>query len=69
MGCGTLSPECVEGLNILDLGSGNGRDSFMFSRLVGERGKVIGVDLASNQVCIISEAIFDLLKNMKARMR
>ena len=50
MGCGNLSPEHITGLHVVDLGSGNGRDSFALSKLVGEHGSVIGVDIAHKQV-------------------
>ena len=34
----------------LDLGCGGGRDCFVLSSLVGERGKVIGVDATAEQI-------------------
>ncbi len=49
-GCGLTLPTAVEGLTILDLGSGSGRDCFLASRLVGENGKVIGVDMTDEQI-------------------
>ena len=34
-GCGLLCPNLLNGLKILDLGCGSGRDCFMLSQLVG----------------------------------
>lgn len=40
-GCGLCLPQYpLEGLNILDLGSGSGRDVYIASQLVGPNGKV-----------------------------
>lgn len=44
-GCGSPIPEEVEGITVLDLGCGTGRDVYVASGLVGEKGKVIGVDM------------------------
>ncbi|XP_072240455.1 arsenite methyltransferase [Leuresthes tenuis] len=49
-GCGLVVPECLEGCSILDLGSGTGRDCYMLSQLVGERGHVTGVDMTEGQL-------------------
>ena len=35
-------PEDVEGLSILDLGSGSGRDVYIASQLVGPKGRAVG---------------------------
>ena len=37
-GCGLVLPELLDGLTILDLGCGAGRDVYVLSQLVGERG-------------------------------
>jgi 2-polyprenyl-3-methyl-5-hydroxy-6-metoxy-1,4-benzoquinol methylase len=37
-GCGLVFPESIEGLSILDLGCGAGRDCFVLSQLVGPAG-------------------------------
>lgn len=37
--------EKLEGMNILDFGSGSGRDCFVLSKLVGLKGYVIGIDM------------------------
>ena len=49
-GCGLVAPEALEGMNILDLGSGSGQDCFVLSKLVGENGHVTGVDMTEEQV-------------------
>lgn len=49
-GCGLVAPEALEGLRILDLGSGSGRDCYVLSALVGEAGKVVGVDMTDAQL-------------------
>jgi len=47
LGCGnpTALAELKEGETVLDLGSGGGLDVFLAARKVGEKGKVIGVDM------------------------
>lgn len=52
-GCGLVVPECLEGCRILDLGSGSGRDCYMLSQLVGEKGHVTGIDMTEDQVLYI----------------
>lgn len=49
-GCGSPIPQALRGMSVLDLGSGSGRDCFVFSSLVGEEGKVIGVDMTEAQL-------------------
>lgn len=49
-GCGLTIPFQVEGLRILDLGSGSGRDCYIASKLVGENGFVVGVDMTDEQL-------------------
>ena len=50
-GCGLVAPEALDGMHILDLGSGSGQDCFVLSKLVGENGHVTGVDMTKEQVC------------------
>ncbi|GCB65087.1 hypothetical protein scyTo_0007642 [Scyliorhinus torazame] len=49
-GCGLVVPEGLEGCNVLDLGSGSGRDSYILSKLVGPNGHVTGVDMTDELV-------------------
>ena len=50
-GCGCSIPDDdLDGLTVLDLGSGAGLDAFIVSRLVGPRGRVIGVDMTEEQL-------------------
>jgi SAM-dependent methyltransferase len=49
-GCGVCIPEAIEGITVLDLGSGSGRDAYLLSKLVGEHGRVIGVDMTEEQL-------------------
>lgn len=49
-GCGLVMPPELLGTQVLDLGSGSGRDCFILSKLVGEQGSVIGIDMTSEQL-------------------
>ena len=49
-GCGLVAPEQLQGMRILDLGSGSGRDVYLLSALVGEQGEVVGVDMTDEQL-------------------
>lgn len=51
-GCGLVLPQHLEGLTILDLGCGAGRDVYVLSQLVGEKGSVIGVDMTEEQLAV-----------------
>ncbi|MEM1385240.1 MAG: methyltransferase domain-containing protein [Pseudomonadota bacterium] len=51
-GCGMLLPEALEGAVVLDLGCGTGRDVYLLSQLVGETGRVIGVDMTEEQLAV-----------------
>lgn len=56
-GCGLVIPECLEGCRVLDLGSGSGRDCYMLSKLVGEKGHVTGVDMTDEQIQVAKKFI------------
>lgn len=56
-GCGLTIPHELTGLNVLDLGSGSGRDCFIASKLVGEKGNVIGIDMTDEQLEIANKYI------------
>ena len=49
-GCGSPLPLAIEGCTVLDLGCGTGRDCYIASKLVGEKGRVIGVDMTAEQL-------------------
>ena len=49
-GCGSPIPSELAGRTVLDLGSGSGRDCYLLSRLVGEQGRIIGVDMTAEQL-------------------
>jgi arsenite methyltransferase len=51
-GCGAPIPAVLEGKTILDLGCGSGRDCYLVSQLVGENGRVIGVDMTDGQLAV-----------------
>ena len=51
-GCGSPLPPALDGATALDLGCGSGRDTFLLSKLVGERGQVIGVDMTPEQLSV-----------------
>ncbi len=49
-GCGLVSPQVMQGMRVLDLGSGSGRDCYLLAQLVGEEGYVLGVDMTDEQL-------------------
>jgi len=52
LGCGnpTALAELKEGEIVMDLGSGGGIDVFLTAQKVGEKGKVIGVDMTPEMI-------------------
>ena len=56
-GCGVPVPSAIEGCTVLDLGSGSGRDVFALSKLVGENGRVIGIDMTDEQIEIAQKYV------------
>ena len=51
-GCGSPIPPLLEGMTVLDLGCGTGRDVYVASKLVGENGHVTGIDMTQEQLDI-----------------
>jgi ubiquinone/menaquinone biosynthesis C-methylase UbiE len=49
-GCGAPFPLVLEGMKVLDLGCGTGRDCFVLSYLVGAEGEVVGIDMTGEQL-------------------
>lgn len=58
-GCGSPIPPLLEGMTVLDLGCGTGRDVYVMSKLVGETGRVIGVDMTPEQISVAISHIED----------
>ena len=53
-GCGLVIPALLEGAHVLDLGCGAGRDVYTLSHLIGENGRVFGVDMTQQQLDVAS---------------
>ena len=51
-GCGSPIPDALPGATVLDLGCGTGRDVYIVSKLVGESGRVIGIDMTDEQLAV-----------------
>ncbi len=49
-GCGLVYPPVLEGMRVLDLGCGSGRDCYVLAQLVGAHGSVVGIDMTSEQL-------------------
>ncbi len=56
-GCGLTIPKDLEGLKVLDLGSGSGRDCYIASKFVGQNGHVVGVDMTDAQLAVANKHI------------
>ncbi|WP_165061084.1 arsenosugar biosynthesis radical SAM (seleno)protein ArsS [Adlercreutzia sp. ZJ154] len=54
-GCGSPIPPALEGCTVVDLGCGSGRDVYALSKLVGQTGRVIGVDMTQAQLDVASK--------------
>jgi len=54
-GCGFPVPEGLEGCAVLDLGCGTGRDVYLVAQLLGEKGRVVGVDMTDEQLSLARE--------------
>lgn len=51
-GCGLVAPDAMEGLAVLDLGSGSGQDAYLLAQMVGATGSVTGVDATPEQLAV-----------------
>jgi SAM-dependent methyltransferase len=51
-GCGSPIPPALDGITVLDLGCGSGRDVYVLSKLVGPKGRVIGLDMTDEQLAV-----------------
>jgi arsenite methyltransferase len=56
-GCGPVFPSALTGAAVLDLGSGSGRDCYVLSKLVGEEGSVVGLDMTDEQLATANKYI------------
>lgn len=56
-GCGSPIPSAIEGLRILDIGCGTGKDCYILSKLAGEDGAVYGIDMTEEQIRIAEKYI------------
>jgi arsenite methyltransferase len=64
-GCGTPLPSGgIEGLNLLDLGCGSGRDCYIASALVGANGIVTGLDMTEEQLKVARDHSNDYTKKV-----
>ena len=71
LGCGdpTAIADLKPGEVVLDLGSGGGLDCFLSARKVGEKGKVIGLDMTPDMVRLARENAQQLgLTNVEFRL-
>ncbi len=66
-GCGSPIPPLLNGCTVLDLGCGTGRDVFIASKLVGENGYVIGVDMTDEQLSVGRRYVDDVTKKFDFR--
>jgi arsenite methyltransferase len=51
-GCGSPIPPALDGVTVLDLGCGSGRDCYVLSKLAGPAGRVIGLDMTEEQLAV-----------------
>ena len=56
-GCGLVCPPKLQGCQILDLGSGSGRDVYMLAQMAGPQGHVLGVDMTREQLDVAIGAL------------
>ena len=56
-GCGLVIPDCLENMNVIDLGCGTGRDVYLLSQFVGEKGRVVGIDMTDEQLDVAQKYI------------
>jgi len=56
-GCGLVIPDFLDQTHIIDLGCGTGRDAYILSKLVGEKGSVLGIDMTDEQLDVANKYI------------
>jgi arsenite methyltransferase len=63
-GCGNPIPLGIEGLNVLDLGCGSGRDCYVAAKLVGPNGNVTGIDMTEEQLSVAKTHVDEYMKTL-----
>ncbi|KAJ2082992.1 hypothetical protein H4R24_001186 [Coemansia sp. RSA 988] len=63
-GCGNPIPLGIKGKDVLDLGSGSGRDCYVAAALVGPEGSVTGVDMTDEQLQTARESTGEFEKTL-----
>jgi SAM-dependent methyltransferase len=67
-GCGNPVPSAgIEGLHVLDLGCGSGRDCYVAAHFVGPTGKVTGVDMTDEQLSIARRSMDEFAAKTKGK--
>lgn len=61
-GCGSPIPPALESCVVLDLGCGTGKDVFIASRLAGQEGFVIGIDMTDEQINVAQKHVDSQMK-------
>jgi SAM-dependent methyltransferase len=56
-GCGLVCPPKLQGCQILDLGSGSGRDVYVLAQMAGPSGHVLGVDMTREQLDVATSTL------------
>lgn len=56
-GCGLVCPPKLQGCQILDLGSGSGRDVYVLAQMAGATGHVLGVDMTREQLNVATSTL------------
>ncbi len=56
-GCGSPVSLALDGLKVLDLGCGTGRDTYVMSKLTGQSGFVYGLDMTEKQLKVARKYI------------
>lgn len=65
-GCGDPSRYVKKGDTVLDLGSGSGKICYMAAQLVGDQGRVIGVDMNDDMLALARKYQVDMARKIGA---
>ena len=63
-GCGDPSRYVQQGDVVLDLGSGSGKICYMAAQLVGDEGKVIGVDMNDDMLALARKYQYEMAEKI-----